>query len=172
MKKGLRDFQHLIGEIPQIWQQRLPRVAKNGRFPRGLEPIRVVRILPLVLASIDVFRAALVSIVLTLTLGQNVALLCGVWCHPQQDANSSCEHQVPMTSPSVTGNESCAQITAGPTALVREDARRVASSSNAQQGTVVARFQFLPPPASSARDLERAQATPPAARTSVLALRI
>jgi hypothetical protein len=110
--------------------------------------------------------------VLTLTLGQNAALLCNVWCHPQQDAHSACEHQVPMTSPSVTGNESCAQIMAGLIAVVFEDARWVASSSNAQQGTVVARFQLLFPPASSARDLERAQATPPAAGTSVLALRI
>ena len=148
----------------------LPKAIKKGRFPQGPAAIRVVRILPLVLASIDVFRAALVSIVLTLTLGQNAALLCSVWCHPEQSANSACEHQVPMTSPSVTGNESCAQIAAGPTALVREDARRVVSGSDA--GTVVARFQFLPPSASSARDLERAQATPLAARTLVLALRI
>ena len=133
----------------------------------------MVRILPLVLASIDVFRAALVSIVLTLTLGQNAALLCRVWCHPQQDANSAaCEHQAPTTSPSVTASESCAQIAAGPTAFVGEDARRVASGSDAQHGSVVARFQFLPPSVWSARDLERAHATPLAARTLVLALRI
>jgi hypothetical protein len=118
-----------------------------------------------------VFRAALVSIVLTLTLGQNAALLCGVWCQPGQSANSACEHQVPMTL-SVTGNESCVLIVAGPTALVRDDARRVAAGSDAQQGPVVARFQLLPPSASPARDLENAHAAPPAARPLVLALRI
>lgn len=132
----------------------------------------VVWILPLLLASIDVFRAALVSIVLTLTLGQNAALLCSVWCHPQQDATSTCEHQVPMTFPGVTGNESCIQVAAELTALVREDARRAATGSHAQQGTVVARFPLLPPSTTSARDLERAQAPPPAARPLLLALRI
>jgi hypothetical protein len=119
----------------------------------------------------DVFRAALVSIVLTLASGQNAALLCSVWCHPQQDANSTCEHQVPMTSPIVTGNESCVQTAAGPTAFVREDARRLTPEALAQQGTVVARFQFVPPSTLSARDRERAQAIPPV-RTLVLALRI
>ena len=148
------------------------RELKKGRFPQGSLSRLCGAHLALVLASVDVFRAALVSIVLTLTLGQNAALLCSVWCDPQQDANSACEHPVPMTSASVTGNESCVQIAAGPTALVREDARRVASDSLAQQGTLVARFQFVPPSASSARDRERAQAAPPAARTLVLALRI
>ena len=132
----------------------------------------MVRILRSVRASIDVFRAALVSIVLTLTLGPNAALLCRVWCHPQQSANSACEHQVPMTVSTLTGNESCVHNAAGPTALVREDARRIASDSYAHQGTVVARFQLLPPSASSARDRERTQATPLAARSLVLALRI
>jgi hypothetical protein len=168
----VRDFQQLIGEIPQVWRPRLRRAVKTGRFPHSSEVIRVVRILPLVVASIDVFRAALVSIVVTLTLGQNAALLCSIWCHPQQSANSACEHQAPMTSPTVTGNESCVQIAAGPTPLVREEARRVAADSSAQRGAVVARFQFVPQSTSTARDLERAQAPPPAAPTLVLALRI
>ena len=119
---------------------------------------------PLVLASIDVFRAALVSIVLTLTLGQNAALLCSVWCHPQQNATGTCEHQVPMTFPGVTGNESCIQVAAELTALVREDARRAATDSHAQQGSVLARFPLVPPSIMSVWDLERAQAPPPAAR--------
>jgi len=132
----------------------------------------MVRILPLVLASIDVFRAALLSIVVTLTLGQNATLLCSVWCHPQQSASSACGHHVPMTSPSMTGNESCVQAAAGPMVLVREDARGIASDSYARYGATVARFQVVPPSTSPARELERAQPPPPAAPTLVLALRI
>lgn len=132
----------------------------------------MVWILPLVLASIDVFRAALVSIVLTLTLGQNAALLCVVWCHPQHGVNGACGHQVPTTTPSVTADESCARVAAAPAAVVREDGRRVASVSHAQQGIVVARFQFVAPPSFSAHRLEHAQSTALEARPLILALRI
>ena len=131
-----------------------------------------MRILPSVRASIDVFRAAFVSIVLTLTLGQDAALLCRIWCHQQQSPNTACAHQVPMTSPSVAGNESCAHISAGPTAFVREDVRQVGSGLAAQQGTVVGQLQIPPPSDSSASPLERPQAIPLAARSLVLALRI
>jgi hypothetical protein len=132
----------------------------------------MVHILPSVPASIDVFRAALVSIVLTLTLGQNAALLCVVWCHPQHGVKSACEDQVPTTSPSVTANESCARLATGPTAFVREDARKLASASDGHQGIVVAPFQFVAPPSLSAHDLEHAQSTALEARPLVLALRI
>jgi len=162
-----------LAKFRKVWPGRIPRAIKKWPFPQDPAPIRVVRILRSVRASIDVFRTALVSIVLTLTLGQNAALLCRVWCHPQQNANSAaCEHQGPTTFASVTANESCAPIAAGPTAFVREDPRGVGSGSDAQQGSVIARFQFPTPSASSARDLERAHATPQPARTLELALRI
>jgi hypothetical protein len=105
-------------------------------------------------------------------LGQNAALLCRVWCHPGQSANGACEHQVPMTAPSMTGNESCAPVAAGPAAFVREAGRGSAAASAVHPGTAVARFLFVPPSSSSARALERAQATALAARPLVLALRI
>ena len=133
---------------------------------------RMARILPLRLASIDVFRAALVSIVLTLTLGQNAALLCSVWCHPQQSANSACEHQPAASSPGVTANEGCIRVDAGATPFVREDGPRTVSASDAHQGIAAARFQSMPPPSLSARGPERTQATPQAARPLVLPLRI
>jgi hypothetical protein len=87
----------------------------------------MARLLPLRSASIDMFRAALVSIVLTLTLGQNLALLCSVWCHPQESLISVCRHQAPTTPPSVTGSESCTQVATDPTPFVREDGLRGAS---------------------------------------------
>jgi len=132
---------------------------------------RVARVLPLRPASIDVFRAALVSIVLTLTLGQNVALLCRVWCHPHYGPNSACGAQVPTTFPTATANESCTQGANGTAPFLREDGRKSASASDGQQGIVVT-FPFVPKPSLSARDFERAQATPQKARPLTLALRI
>jgi hypothetical protein len=163
-----------------------PPARFRKRYGPGTEPLKnradfldvdgrkeVARVLPLELASIDVFRAALVSIVLTLTLGQNVALLCRVWCHPYYGANSACGTQVPTTSPTATANESCAQVANGPAPFVREeDGRKPASASDGQQGLVIARFQFVPPPSLSARDRDRREATQLDARPLVLALRI
>jgi hypothetical protein len=103
----------------------------------------VAQVLPLGLTSIDVFRAALVSIVLTLTLGQNTALLCRILCHPQGSVNSGCEHQAPTSVPSVTGSESCTQVTSWAAPFVREDGRQRASASDAANGVVVARFQSV-----------------------------
>ena len=171
----MRDFRHLSGEIPQplpASSRRLGIYRRNhwefAPAPFG-EPGLCLAVRQV---SIDVFRAALVSIVLTLTLGQNAALLCVVWCHPQHGVNGACEQQVPTTSPSVTANESCARVAAAPTAFVREDGRRVASVSHAQQGIVVAPFQFVAPPSFSAHGLEHAQSTALEARPLVLALRI
>jgi hypothetical protein len=132
----------------------------------------VARLLRFGVASIDVFRTALVSIVLTLTLGQNAALLCVVWCHPQHGVNSACEAQVPTTSPSVTANESCAPVATGPTAFVREDGRKLGSASDGHQAIVIAPFQFVAPRPFSAHGLEHAQSTALEARPLVLALRI
>ena len=131
----------------------------------------VARVLPLRSASTDMCRAALASIVLTLTLGQNVALLCHAWCYPPQSANSSCAHQLATTFPSVTENESCARVANGSTPFVREEGR-LASASDVQYATVVARFQSVPSSSLPAPGLEHAQATALAARPLVLTLRI
>jgi hypothetical protein len=112
------------------------------------------RVLPLNVASIDVFRAAVVSIVLTLTLGQNASVLCRIWCHPAADAASaSCEHQNVGTSPGVTGSDRCTQSSAGATAFIREDLRRGGSATDADHSVVVAQFRLAPPatPSSSRR---------------------
>ena len=131
----------------------------------------MARVLPLALASIDGFRAALVSIVLALTFGQNATVLCRVWCQPQERANSTCEHQPQNTSPSVTGNESCIPIE-GTTPFVREDGRRGSSASDAQLSVVIARFHLSLPPSVAVRMNAHPQATPPDVRPLAVALRI
>jgi hypothetical protein len=53
------------------------------------------------------FRAAALSIVLTLAVGPNASLLCRVVCdQPQADA-SVCNHKGPTTIASVAGANSC-----------------------------------------------------------------
>ena len=119
--------------------------------------------------SIDVFRAAVLSIVLTLVAGPDASLLCAVWCHPEAATAGPCEHPDPTSTPSITANDSCPDIAASSTALVREDVRRGAS---AQQAVLVARFQLARPPSNLASARDAGQRSPLEARPLVLPLRI
>jgi len=119
-----------------------------------------------------VFRAAVVSIVLTLAVGQNTGLLCSVWCHPPEAATGACEYQHHATSPSVTGDDSCPQLRAGATTFVREDLRRGASAPDVQHNVVVRGFDFAPPPMHPTFGRRLAHQTRPQASPLILALRI
>lgn len=97
-----------------------------------------------------VFRAVVLSIVATLAIGPNAALLCSAWCHPQAAAPSTshhCEppatasgashhgepsaassashHAKPSAGSSVAGDESCDNCNnaVGAAPFVREDLR-------------------------------------------------
>ena len=86
------------------------------------------------------FRAALVSIVLTLAVGQDATLLCSVWCHPQSAAASGCRHEGSSLSPVVTGDSSCdRELGAG--AFLREEAGLVGAAIVAH-AIVVPRYQI------------------------------
>lgn len=85
------------------------------------------------------FRAALVSIVFSLTVGQNVALLCRTWCDALAAAASECHHKNSSTTPSVAGDEDCGKVVVAATAVLREDVRRDASS---QDTIPVPRYQL------------------------------
>jgi hypothetical protein len=122
--------------------------------------------------SIDVFRATVLSIVLTLVAGQNASLLCAVWCHPEAAAAGPCEHPDQTSTPSITQNGSCPDIPASSIALVREDVRRGVSAPAAQHAAPVVRFQFAHLPSHSASAGESGQRTAPEARPLVLPLRI
>jgi hypothetical protein len=161
----------VIGEFPQP-----PECAGNdirnrskflfdGRIEPG-PPLALCRV------SIDVFRAAVLSIVLTLVVGPNASLLCAVWCHPEAATVAHCEHQNPSGSPSVAEKDSCPDIAAGATAFVREDVRRGVSASDGQHAVVVPPFRFVPPPNPSELGRELRQHAPLEARPLVFALRI
>ena len=115
------------------------------------------------------FRAALFSIVLTLTVGQNAGLLCKVWCH---DATSAgCAHHDSTTSPSVSADDSCSSVV-GAVAFVREDARRTAAGPDAQSALVVPRFRLAPSPTDQRSGFESGRRLLLEERPLVIALRI
>ncbi|HEU4688320.1 MAG TPA: hypothetical protein VFS23_08175 [Vicinamibacterales bacterium] len=116
------------------------------------------------------FRAAVLSIVLTLVAGPNASLLCAVWCHPEAAAAGPCEHRDATTT--ITSNDSCPDIAAVTTAFVREDVRRGVSSSEGQIAVLVAPFEFVAPPQSSLFGRELRQHPPLEARPLVVTLRI
>lgn len=130
------------------------------------------RILPVVVASIDVFRAAVLSIVLTLVAGPNASLLCAVWCHPETATAGPCEHPDPASTPGVTSSDSCPDVAAVTTAFVREDVRYGAPSSEGQIAILVGPFQFVAPPQASDFGRELRHHQPLEARPLVVTLRI
>ena len=99
----------------------------------------------------QVLRAAVLSIVLTLAVGPNAALLCAVWCHPGAARTSECQHQDATTSPRVSGEDSCRTAQASATAVVREDARRGSAAAVVQHAVAAPRFQVAPPLADATR---------------------
>jgi hypothetical protein len=143
----------------------LRQIARSARVTGG-------GILALYSREYHVFRAAVFSIVLTLAVGQNAALLCKAWCYPHAATAAACRHQDPTTSPSVTGTDNCNNVAVSAIAFVREDARRIASAPDAQNALVVPRFRFAPPPTDSRSGYESGRLLLHAERPLVIALRI
>jgi hypothetical protein len=117
------------------------------------------------------FRAAVLSIALTLAVGQNAGLLCRLWCHPSE-APTDCEHPDQTTSLSVTGEGNCNNVTLGAIAFVREDVRRGESAPDTQHAVAIPSFRFAPPLTDIRSDHDPGQQSRLAARPLVIALRI
>lgn len=89
-----------------------------------------------------VFRATVLSIVLTLAILPHATLLCRAWCDSQADAPIGCHHEDRATSLSVVADgHSCDNVVIG-AAFVREDVRRDVSSPDQDQGIPVPRYQI------------------------------
>lgn len=85
------------------------------------------------------FRAVVLSIVLTLVAGSPAWLACGSWC--QSGANAGgCEHTEP---PGRAAADNCPDMTSTATASVPEDARR-GSPAHPDDGATP--FHATPPP--------------------------
>jgi hypothetical protein len=121
-------------------------------------------------SELHVFRAAVVSIALTLAIGQNAVLLCQAWCDPHEAAASGCHHNT-ATSPSLTGNDNCTDTFAA-IAFVREDLRRGTSIPDAQHAVVIPAFRFAPPSTEIRSGHDPGQQSPLESRPPVTPLRI
>jgi hypothetical protein len=99
----------------------------------------------------QVFRAAVLSIVLALAGGPNATLLCAVWCHPAEARPSDCQHQEATSSPRVMGEDRCRAAPPSATAFVREDGTRESVTADAQHAVATPRFQVAPPLADATR---------------------
>jgi len=88
-----------------------------------------------------VFRAAALSIVLTLAVGPSASLLCRTWCDPHAAAASGCHQEDPPGSPSAGGDDSCDhQVLSA--AFVPENVRRALSSPDWDHAIPVPRYQL------------------------------
>jgi len=89
-----------------------------------------------------VFRAVVLSVVLILAVGQNAALLCRAWCHPQAAAASGGHHEEPANSPSVADDDSCDHVVLSVAAFLREGVRRGVSSPDGNHAAPVPHYQL------------------------------
>ncbi len=118
--------------------------------------------------SVVVFRATVLSIVLTFGGGPSVSLFCEAWCDPDVAAERGCHHEDHGSSTSVANDDSC-QDTIQETVVLKNDVRRRAFSERAGCVALVTHFQ-LASAATSGRhigelgrtlaDLKRPQTTP------------
>ena len=95
-----------------------------------------------------VFRAVVLSIVLTLVAGPEAALLCRGWCQSQSAAASACHRERPSAASTViSGDKACAdcdKVGIGAVQFVREDMRRSVSAPDAVHAIVDPRYPFAP----------------------------
>ena len=89
------------------------------------------------------FRTAVLWIVVTLTVGQNAALLCSTWCEAHAPAASACHHSDPAPSTGVSAGDDCckAVLSTSTTMFLREDVRRGVSPAVSVYAIPVVRSQ-------------------------------
>jgi hypothetical protein len=119
-----------------------------------------------------VFRAALFSIVLTMAVGQDAALVCKAWCYQPEASAVGCQHQDAATHPTVTADDNCRNLAVDAIAFVRDDARRGAAAPDTQNALVVPRFRFAPSLTDSRSGYESGPQLRLEARPLVTALRL
>ena len=150
-----RKFRHRRGEIPQDPARQTECQRRNGKTPGFRGHASLVLFLPPPGYECRVFRAALLSIVLSLAVGQNVALLCRAWCQARVAAASGCHHEGAPSTPSVAGDKDCDNaVVAAATAILKEDVRRDVSSPGANHTIRVPRYQLAQLPIDTRQNQE------------------
>jgi hypothetical protein len=119
-----------------------------------------------------VFRAATLSVVLTLAAAPNAAVVCSVWCHPQGATTPACEHEPASTPLNVGDRESCTIPGLSTAAFLREDVWRGPSAPDSGRALMVPVIRLSPPASSSDSGRERSASVAPRARSPVRPLRL
>jgi hypothetical protein len=89
-----------------------------------------------------VFRAAFLTVVLTLVVGPDASLLCKVWCNQHAPAAKGCHHRDSgNTAPHAASSTTCDNVAPGVSAFLKEDAPHTASTSNGDHAIEVPRYQ-------------------------------
>ena len=88
------------------------------------------------------FRAALLSVVLSLAVGPNAELLCKARCHPQAAASAECHHAESTNSAGMAGDNNCDHVVLSVGTFLREEFRPGRPSLNAGHAVVVPRYQL------------------------------
>jgi hypothetical protein len=89
-------------------------------------------------------RGAVLSIVLTLAVGPEAALLCRARCHPQAADASACHDEKQVSSSSVGADATCDHVVLNIAAYLREDVRRGVSAPDTSHTLPVTRYQLAP----------------------------
>ena len=166
------------GVFRRQWAKFRPSLARRSRiavpetgFSGQVVVSSVGVVLALLGARLSVFRAAALSIVFTLAVGQNAAL-CQAWCDAPQAAATGCHHTDGATSASMTRKDDCNHARLGVIAFVSEDVRRDTSTPNVLHMFSVPRFRLAPLTTDIRSGRERGQQTLLEAQPLVTPLRI
>lgn len=74
------------------------------------------------------FRAAALAIALTLAIGPDAALLCGLWCDLHAVAEAGCRHLDSAPSSRVAASEDCCDAAVVAAAILPRDGRGIVTS--------------------------------------------
>lgn len=91
------------------------------------------------------FRVAVLSIALTLTVAPESPVLCSLWCHSTDQATGECPHQGAASTTSLAPDDRCRDMSQDVTAFIREDGPRVAAASAGGQAVAVPSYRLTEP---------------------------
>ena len=169
---GVRDFRRRRRNSAGQRERPIATSCRCGAFRGVAAPLRLASLLPQPNVSLNVLRAAVPLIVLTIAAGPNAELLCGIWCHPVNGTALACLHQE-TTTPQATSSDDCTEVRFRAIAFVREDVRRGARVPDDSFGAdTIPPFAFAPSAESDRWSTTRAGGLVLEARPRSLPLRI
>jgi len=89
------------------------------------------------------FRATLLSIVVSLVVGQDLSLLCRTWCDANAVTASECHHKSAIAIPNVAATKDCDNDVSAATAALKEDMRTRMAPRHAHEAIPPARYQLV-----------------------------